>query len=124
VYLLVRRLLELVVLLGWSDASKEIEILVLRHELAVLRRQVPGPRRQRRDRVLLAALSRVLPRSRWPVFVVTPQTVLRWHRQLVARRWTYPRRRPGRPPTEKTIRDLVLRMAQSSRQRSTRCSPL
>jgi hypothetical protein len=83
VYLLVRRLLELAVLLGRSEASKEIEILVLRHELVVLRRQVPRPRHQRRDRLLLAALSRLLPRSRWHVFVVTPQTVLRWHRQLV-----------------------------------------
>jgi hypothetical protein len=89
--------LELVVLLGSSEARKEVEILVLRHELAVLRRQVPRSRHQRRDRLLLAALSRLLPRSRWPVFVVTPQTVLRWHRDLVARRWTYPARTPGRP---------------------------
>ena len=111
VYLLVRRLLELVVLLGRSEASKEVEILVLRHELAVLRRQVPRPRHHRRDRLLLAALSRLLPRARWPVFVVTPQTVLRWHRDLVARRWTHPGRRPGRPRTGKTIRDLVLRLA-------------
>ena len=110
VYLLVRRLLELVVLLGRSEASKEVEILVLRHELAVLRRQVPRPRHHRRDRLLLAALSRLLPRARWPVFVVTPQTVLRWHRDLVRRRWTVPRR-GGRPPTRPTIRQLVLRMA-------------
>jgi transposase len=111
VYLVVRRLLELVVLLGRSEARKEVEILVLRHELAVLRRQVPRPRHQHRDRLLLAALSRLLPRQRWPIFVVTPQTVLRWHRDLVARRWTYPARGPGRPRTGKTIRDLVLRMA-------------
>jgi transposase InsO family protein len=114
VYLLVRRLLELAVLLGRSEASKEIEILVLRHELAVLRRQVPRPRHRRRDRLLLAALSRLLPRSRWQVFVVTPQTVLRWHRQLVTRRWTYLTRRPGRPRTRKTIRDLVLRLAKEN----------
>src|SRR5829696_6678379 len=101
-------------MLGRSEASKDIEILVLRHELAVLRRQVPRPRHQRRDRLLLAALSRLLPRSRWPVFVVTPQTVLRWHRQLVTRRWSYPSRRPGRPPTGKAIRDLVLRMARDN----------
>jgi putative transposase len=105
VYLLVRRLLELAVLLGRSEASKEIEILVLRHELVVLRRQVPRPRHQRRDRLWLAALSRLLPRSRWTVFAVTPQTVLRWHRQLVARRWSYPTRGPGRPRTEKAIQD-------------------
>jgi putative transposase len=114
VYLLVRRLLELAVLLGRSEASKEIEILVLRHELTVLRRQVPRPRHQRRDRLLLAALSRVLPRPRWPAFAVTPQTLLRWHRRLVTRRWTYPSRRPGRPPTAKTIRDLVLRLASDN----------
>jgi hypothetical protein len=86
VYLLVRRLLQLVVLLGRSEGRKEVEILVLRHELAVLRRRVPRPRHQRRDRLLLAALSRLLPRARWPVFAVTPQAVLRWHP------------RPGRPP--------------------------
>jgi putative transposase len=111
VYLVVRRLLELAVLLGRSKASKEVEILVLRHELAVLRRQVPRPRRERRDRLLLAALSRLLPRSRWQVFLVTPQTVLRWHRHLVARRWTYPGRGPGRPRIGKTIRNLVPRLA-------------
>jgi putative transposase len=66
--MLVRRLLELVVLLGRSKARNEVELLVLRHELAVLRRQVPRPRHQRRDRLLLAALSRLLPRSRWPIF--------------------------------------------------------
>jgi hypothetical protein len=99
VYLLVRRLLELVVLLGRSETSNAVEILVLRHELALLRRQVPRPRHRRRDRLLLAALSRLLPRCRWVVFTVTPQTVLRWHRDLIARRWTYPRRRPGGPRT-------------------------
>ena len=104
VYLLVRRMLELAVLLGRSEASKEIEILVLRHELIVLRRQVSGVRYQRRDRLLLVALSRLLPRSRWAVFAVTPQTLLRWHRHLVGRRWTYPTRRPGRPRTARTIR--------------------
>ncbi len=113
-YLLVRRLLELVVLLGRSQQRNEVEILVLRHELAVLRRQVPRPRHHRRDRLLLAALSRLLPRSRWPIFAVTPQTVLRWHRDLVARRWTYPARRPGRPRTGKTVRDLVLRLAREN----------
>jgi hypothetical protein len=113
-YLLICRLLELVVLLGRSEASKEVELLVLRHELAVLRRQVPRPRHQRRDRLLLAALSRLLPRSQWPIFAVTPQTLLRWHRNLVARRWSYPARRPGRPPTGKTIRELVLRLAREN----------
>ena len=114
VCLLVRRLLELAVLLGRSQASKEIEILVLRHELTVLRRQVLRPRHQCPDRLLLAALSRLLPRPQWSVFAVTPQTLLRWHRQLVTRRWTYLRRRPGRPPTASTIRDVVLQMARDN----------
>jgi transposase InsO family protein len=114
VYLLVRRLLELAVLLSRSEARKEIEILVLRHELAVLRRQLPRPRHQRPDQLLLAALSRVLPRPRWTVFAVTPQTLLRWHRHLVTRRWTYSNRRPGRPPTATTIRHLVLRLARDN----------
>jgi hypothetical protein len=114
VYLLVRRLLELAVLLGRSETGKEIEILVLRHELTVLRRQVPRPRHQRRDQLLLAALSRLLPRPRWSVFAVTPQTLLRWHRHLVIRRWTHRSRRPGRPPTAATIWDLVLRLARDN----------
>ena len=114
VYLLVRRLLELAVLLSRSQASKEIEILVLWQELAVLRRQVPRPRHQRPDRLLLAALSRLLPRPQWTVFAATPQTLLRWHRDLVTRRWTYPSRRPGRPRTAKTIRELVLRLASEN----------
>jgi putative transposase len=86
---------------------------VLRQELTVLRRQVPRARHQDRDRLLLAALSRVLARSRWPVFAVTPQTLLRWHRDLVTRRWTYPSR-PGRRRTARTIRDLVLRLAREN----------
>jgi hypothetical protein len=70
---------------------------VLRHELSVLRRQVSQPRFEPHDRLLLAALSRMLPRRCWNVFLVRPETLLRWNRQLVARRWTYPHHRPGRP---------------------------
>jgi len=84
VYLAVGRVLELFVLLARRDVGKDIEILVLRHELAVLRRQVPRPRLRPADRVLLAALSRALPRPRWPALFVSPKTVLRWHRGLVA----------------------------------------
>jgi hypothetical protein len=84
---------------------------VLRHQVAVLRRQVHRPDLQPADRVVLAALSRLLPRPRWSIFFVTPATLLRWHRDLVARRWTYPHARLGRPPVDKQIHDLVLRLA-------------
>ena len=98
-------------LLARSDASKEAEILVLRHQLAVLRRQVARPRLSWADRAMIAALARVLPRSRRIGLFVTPGTILRWHGDLVKRRWTYKRTRPGRPPTRPTIREVVLRMA-------------
>jgi putative transposase len=114
VYVLVCRLFELVVLLGRGERSKELEILVLRHELLILRRQVRRPRFTPGDRLLLAALSRMLPRSSWPAFVVRPETLLRWHRRLVANRWTYPHRRPGRPPVNDEVRELVLRLAREN----------
>jgi hypothetical protein len=96
---------------GDHYTAKDVELLVLRHQVAVLRRQMTRPKLEPADRVVLAALSRLLPRSRWPVFFVTPATLLRWHRQLIARHWTYPHARPGRPPVATQIRDLVLRMA-------------
>ena len=95
-YLMVQRLLQLAALRFRSDEFKELEIVVLRHELAVLRRQLGRPELSPPDRVFLSAASRLLPRARWRSFVVTPTTLLRWHRRLVARRWTYPRR-VGRP---------------------------
>jgi putative transposase len=111
VYLVVRNLFALVWLLGRPRRSKELEILVLRHELAILRRQALRPRLTRADRALLAVLSRSLPRPAWAAFSLKPETLLRWHRQLIARRWTYAHRRPGRPPLERSLRELILRLA-------------
>jgi putative transposase len=113
-YVVVCRLLEFVVLLGRGDRAKELEILVLRHELSILRRQVSRPRFEPQDRLLLAALSRVLPRRSWAAFSVRPETLLAWHRRLIARRWTYPHRRPGRPPINGDVRELVLRLAREN----------
>ncbi|HYT84106.1 MAG TPA: hypothetical protein VEK86_11665, partial [Gemmatimonadales bacterium] len=87
---------------------------MLRHELSILRRQ---PRRQQlreADRLFLAALSRAMPRRAWSAFSVSPRTLLRWHQRLVARRWTYPHRRPGRPPVHREVEALVVRLAQEN----------
>jgi putative transposase len=110
-YAFTRRSLHLMLLRLRGDAAKDVELLVLRHEIALLRRQVPRPKFEPADRMILAALSRLLPRSRWGVFIVTPGTLLRWHRDLVRRHWTYPRRTPGRPAVHREVRELVLRMA-------------
>jgi transposase InsO family protein len=109
-----RNLFALVWLLARPRRSKEFEILILRHELAVLRRQSARPRLTRADRALLAALSRAVPRTVWTNLAVKPDTVLRWHRQLVARRWTYAHRKPGRPPLERSLRELILRLAREN----------
>ena len=114
VYLVVRNLFALVWLLGRPRRSKELEILVLRHELAILRRQAARPQPNRSDRALLAALSRSLPRTAWAGFSVKPETLLRWHRQLFARRWTYSHRAPGRPPLGRSLRELILRLAREN----------
>ena len=112
-YLIIIRVFGWLVLLGRGQASKDAEIMVLRHEVAVLRRQVTRPKPDWADRAILAALARLLPavlRARRPV---TPGTVLAWHRQLNTRRWTYPNR-PGRPRTSQEIRDLPLRLAREN----------
>jgi hypothetical protein len=108
------QILELVTLCFQSAEAKEIEILVLRHELAVLRRQHPRPRLQPSDRALLAALSRLLPRARWSVFVVRPETLLRWHRRMVRRHWTFPTTSTGRPPISEHVQQLVMRLARDA----------
>jgi len=113
-YVVVCRLLQLVVLISRRDRAKELEILVLRHELSILRRQVRQPRFEPHDRLLLAALSRALPRRSWSSFLVRPESLLRWHRRLAARRWTLPHRRPGRPPIGHEVRELVLRLAREN----------
>ena len=114
-YWSLRRLLELVALRRRSEREKEIEILLLRHQLRVLERQVARPQLTQADRALLAAFGRMLPRQAWrQSLFVTPTTLLRWHRELVARRWTYPHRRPGRPPTAVEVRELVVRLAREN----------
>jgi putative transposase len=114
VYLALRRGLALVVLRVRSREFKELEIVVLRHELEILRRQTGRPRLRPADRAFLAAAGRVLPRCRWGSLFVTPDTLMRWHRQLVARRWTCSHRSVGRPPTAREIRELVLRLAREN----------
>jgi hypothetical protein len=114
VYVLACRLFELVLLLSRGDRSKELELLVLRHELSILRRQARRPQLRESDRLVLAALSRLMPRRSWQAFLVTPETLLRWHRRIVARRWTYPHGRPGRPPIDAEPRRLILRLAREN----------
>jgi hypothetical protein len=117
VYLMVRCLFGLLAVLVRSDLSKDAELLVLCHENQVLRRQLPGRLRwNHADRLWLAALSRLVSRRRWlEVFPVTPVTILRWHRDLVARKWDYTsRRKPGRPSTGTSVKGLVVRLAREN----------
>jgi putative transposase len=112
-YLIVVRVFGWLVLLGRSQASKNAEIIVLRHEVAVLRRQVTRPEPDWADRAILAALAQLLPSVLRARRLVTPGTLLAWHRRLITRKWTYPNR-PGRPRTRPDIRDLVLRLAHEN----------
>jgi len=108
------RILQLVRLTCRNDADLAIEVVVLRHEVAVLRRQVRRPALQAADRAVFAGLARLLPRRRHGRFFVQPATLLRWHRDLVAKRWTYPHGRPGRPSIAEGITALVLRLAKEN----------
>ncbi len=110
-YLTLCRSIQLLALLARGDAAKDLEILVLRQQLTVLRRQLPRPRLEPADRALLAAVSRVLPRDRWSCFFVTPDTLRRWHRRLVAGAWTHPHRGHGRPPLDDEVQQLIIRLA-------------
>jgi transposase InsO family protein len=114
VYLLLRRLVQLVA--GSSNhLNTDIEVVVLRHQLKVLKRQVSKPRLRRRDRLFMAAISRNLPRARWSSFVVSPQTLLRWHRELVRRKWTFDRRSVGgRPPIPDEVRELIVQIGREN----------
>ena len=112
VYLVGRVLLRLLLPEGQREAAKDLEIVVLRHQLNVLRRQVKRPRFRVSDRVFLAAAARRLPRTRWERFLVTPKTLLRWHRELVRSKWARYNRRPGRPPLPAELRELILRLAR------------
>ena len=109
-YLIFQHMLGLVLLLGRTPSTKDIELLVLRHEVAVLRRTNPRPRLEWADRAVFAALVRRLPRALRCHHLVTPGTILRGHRRLVRQRWTYPNM-PGRPPINEAIAALVVRMA-------------
>jgi putative transposase len=113
-YLTFARVLSWLALLARSDAAKDVEILVLRHEVAVLRRHHSHPKLSWVDRAVLGALSRLLPTQLRRLRLVSPRTLLRWHAHLVARHWTYPRRQPGRPPSPRPIRALILRMAREN----------
>ena len=114
VYFAFSRIVELVMLCFRRRESNEIETLVLRHELDILRRQQPRPRLEPKDRAWLAMLSRILPRGRWSAFVVTPDTLVAWHRRMVRRHWTYPTTPKGRRPPGDDIQAVIVRLAREN----------
>jgi putative transposase len=113
-YLMARRLIGMLLGSLRSQHAKDVEIAVLRHQLNVLRRQVKRPAFRPADRAILALLSRALPRSHWSTFLVTPATILRWHRRLVTRKWTRPYPRCGRPALAEQVVALILRLAREN----------
>ena len=115
-YLIFQHTLGLVLLLGRASSTKDIELLVLRHEVAVLRRTNPRPRLDWADRAVFAALIRRLPRALRCHRLVSPNTILRWHRRLVRKKWTYPNR-PGRPPIDDVLELMsIIRATQPGRE--------
>jgi putative transposase len=113
-YLTLCRAIQLLALLTRGHDAKDLEILVLHHQLTVLQRQTFRPKLEPADRALLAAVSRVLPRARWSCFFVKPETLLRWHRRLVAGQWTHPRRGQERPPLNDGTQQLIVRLAREN----------
>src|SRR5947207_3899495 len=112
-FVVLRQVLNLIGL-GPSPDAKDVEIAVLRHQLLVLRRQVSRPRYAPADRMVLATLARLTPRDRWLIFLITPSTLLRWHRELIRRRWTYPTKSRIRRALDPDVVDLVLRLAREN----------
>ncbi len=112
-YLILRGLLRLVPG-AEGGREREVEILVLRHQVKVLSRRAGRPKLRRLDRIFLSAAARMLPRERRSAFLVTPATLLRWHRELVRPKWTYRKKRVGRPPMSPQVRELVLRLAREN----------
>jgi putative transposase len=115
-YELLRLLIEILIVRGRGDAQLRAEVLALRHQLGVLERQVGRPRWQATDRLLLAAISRALPRPAWRSLLPSPETLLRWHREVVRRRWAAYGRRPRRqrPVLHSELHDLIVKLAEQN----------